>query len=264
MAWGTNDNLQYYISTLFTPNQEVPAAGVNNGSPAALNKEAIISTIGPDAHTWSKKDWRRWRKQQGLSRQEMRNIRAEAVMGTEAPGDVSRKDLKRIEQTRAQLSTPTVYTNNTANAKKNINTLNNFFANNADAIAAYNLNGTEVPIQEIEEVTLPEDTGEEPIPQVAPKQITYNWGGSNLNSYWQNQNQKVLDSLTDEQRREIAGEDGVIDYKEALAWQQGLGVGADGKFGQWTISAFNKANNTSIMTDYKNPASRVVNNGSPA
>ena len=94
------------LSTLFNQdnNPQVPKAITQPGQtpkieqPDYLSTQQHISTIAPGAEQWGRKEWRQWRKQQGLSKQEMRNIRAQALVGTQAPRDVSRGDLKRIER----------------------------------------------------------------------------------------------------------------------------------------------------------------------
>lgn len=260
-TWSTQGVLQQAVGNLFAPEQ-TNAANTNLDT-------SLISTIGKDAHLWDRKDWRRWRKQHGLSKQEMRNVRAQAIMGMPAPEDVSRKDLRRIENQRKEQGNAAMYYNGVTSSQKDVNTLTNFFANNAKAIVDYNNNGTEVPIVEVPEV--PEvyqevEVDEKPIvtqqPTTTPVQqpITYDWAGSGLNSYWQKQNQMVLDGLSDDQKLEISGGDGVISAEDARAWQNKMGAGTDLKFGQNTIGAMNTQYGIQHMQDFKNPASK---NGSP-
>ena len=102
---------------------------------------------------------------------------------------------------------------------------------------------------------------EEPLPTVTPVfPITYNWGNT-VNSYWQGQNEKVLNSLSDAERRKIAGDDGIITADEAKAWQQGMGLSGDLKFGSGTIGAatskYGNNFNAAPFKGYTNPAKRV-------
>lgn len=260
------------MSSLFTlfstdNNQQVPKTEtpVQQGQQPDkfLKDQAVLSTIGSDASSWGRSDWRRWRKQQGLSKQEMRNYRAHALMGQAAPRDVSRSELKTMEATRRAYGTP--YTQQVAQSKKTINGLTNALNNITNWSGVINTDPIEIEEEVIEEEPLP---GQAPAPSITPvSPITYNWGDT-VNSYWQGQNEKVLNSLSDEERRKIAGDDGVITADEAKAWQTGMGLSGDLKFGTGTIGAasakYGNNFNASGFKGYTNPGNtQTKDNGSP-
>lgn len=87
----------------------------------------------------------------------------------------------------------------------------------------------------------------------------YNWG-NNINSFWQKRNEEVLNALSDEDRMQIAGEDGIIDYNEALKWQQSIGAGNDGKFGSNVGNIVNKKFGVNLG-NFVNPANRTITKG---
>lgn len=249
-------NIMSNLSTLFSTdnNQQVPKTEtpVQQGQQPDkfLKDQAVLSTIGSDASSWGRSDWRRWRKQQGLSKQEMRNYRAHALMGQAAPRDVSRSELKTMEATRRAYGTP--YTQQVAASKKTINGLTNALNNITNWSGTINTDPIEIEEEVIEE---------EPLPGITPvSPITYNWGNT-VNSYWQGQNEKVLNSLSDEERRKIAGNDGIITADEAKAWQQGMGLSGDLKFGSGTIGAatskYGSNFNAAPFKGYTNPGKGV-------
>ena len=252
-------NMYNSVSNLFNveENSQVPttSAPVQQGQQVRdpLKDQAIISTMGSDASTWGRKEWRNWRKQQGLSKQEMRNYRAHALMGQAAPRDVSRSELKAIENGRRMAGSP-LYTQQVATSKKTINGLTNALNNITNWSGKVNTDPIEIEEEIIEEEPLP---GQVPVQPVSP--ITYNWGNT-VNSYWQGQNEKVLNSLSDEERRKIAGDDGVITADEAKAWQQSIGAGSDMKFGSGTIGAatakYGNSFNATPFKGYTNPAKK--------
>lgn len=262
-------NIMSNLSTLFSTdnNQQVPKTEtpVQQGQQPDkfLKDQAVLSTIGSDASSWGRSDWRRWRKQQGLSKQEMRNYRAHALMGQAAPRDVSRSELKTMEATRRAYGTP--YTQQVAASKKTINGLTNALNNITNWSGTINTDPIEIEEEVIEEAPLP---GQAPAPSITPvSPITYNWGDT-VNSYWQGQNEKVLNSLSDEERRKIAGDDGVITADEAKAWQTGMGLSGDLKFGTGTIGAasakYGNSFNASGFKGYTNPGNtQTKDNGSP-
>lgn len=262
-------NIMSSLSTLFSTdnNQQVPKTEtpVQQGQQPDkfLKDQAVLSTIGSDASSWGRSDWRRWRKQQGLSKQEMRNYRAHALMGQAAPRDVSRSELKTMEATRRAYGTP--YTQQVAASKKTINGLTNALNNITNWSGTINTDPIEIEEEVIEEAPLP---GQAPAPSITPvSPITYNWGDT-VNSYWQGQNEKVLNSLSDEERRKIAGDDGVITADEAKAWQTGMGLSGDLKFGTGTIGAasakYGNSFNASGFKGYTNPGNtQTKDNGSP-
>lgn len=260
-------NIMSSLSTLFSTdnNQQVPKTEtpVQQGQQPDkfLKDQAVLSTIGSDASSWGRSDWRRWRKQQGLSKQEMRNYRAHALMGQAAPRDVSRSELKTIEATHRAYGTP--YTQQVAASKKTINGLTNALNNITNWSGKVNTDPIEIEEEIIEEEPLPGQ-----VPAVTPvSPITYNWGDT-VNSYWQGQNEKVLNSLSDEERRKIAGDDGIITADEARTWQQGMGLSGDLKFGSGTIGAatskYGNSFNASGFKGYTNPGNtQTKDNGSP-
>ena len=250
-------NIMSSLATLFSPdtNPQVPTttAPVQQGQQSSSNPlkdQAIISTMGSDASTWGRKEWRNWRKQQGLSKQEMRNYRAHALMGQAAPRDVSRSELKSIENGRRMAGSP-LYTQQVAASKKTINDLTNALNNITNWSGKVNTDPIEIEEEIIEE---------EPLPVQPVSNITYDWGKT-VNAYWQGQNEKVLNSLSDDEKRRIAGDDGVITADEARAWQQSIGAGSDMKFGSGTIGAatakYGDSFNASPFKGYTNPAKRV-------
>lgn len=271
-------NIMSSLSTLFSTdnNQQVPKAVTQPGQtpeieqPDYLSTQQHISTIAPGAEQWGRKEWRQWRKQQGLSKQEMRNIRAQALVGTQAPRDVSRGDLKRIERNiKAQTPGMALYAVSGRDAGRKVNQVTDILGDIAsrwDGKTPIQVKDIPIEIEEeiIEEEPLP---GQAPAPAVTPvSPITYNWGDT-VNSYWQGQNEKVLNSLSDEERRKIAGDDGVITADEAKAWQTGMGLSGDLKFGTGTIGAasakYGTNFNASGFKGYTNPVKKV-DNGQPA
>lgn len=238
--------------------------------PDYLSTQQHISTIAPNAQEWGRKEWRQWRKNQGLSKQEMRNIRAQALVGTQAPRDVSRGDLKRIERNvKSQTPGMALYAVSGRDSGRKVNQVTNALegiASRWDGKTPMQVKNVPIEIEEvIEEEPLP---GQVPVQPVSP--ITYNWGNT-VNSYWQGQNEKVLNSLSDEERRKIAGDDGVITADEAKAWQTGMGLSGDLKFGSGTIGAastkYGNNFNATPFKGYTNPINsnpQVKDNGSPA
>ena len=253
------------LSTLF--NQDNTQQGQAVQQPDQLSTQAHISTIAPGAEQWGRRDWRRWRKQQGLSKQEARNIRAQALVGTQAPRDVSRSDLRRIESNvKAQTPGMALYADVGRQAGRKVNQITDILEGIASRHNGQPLTVNTDPI-EIEEEVIEEEPlpGQAPVQPVSP--ITYNWGNT-VNSYWQGQNEKVLNSLSDEERRKIAGDDGVITADEARTWQQGMGLSGDLKFGSGTIGAatskYGSNFNASGFKGYTNPGNtQTKDNGSP-
>ena len=220
--------------------------------PDYLSTQQHISTIAPNAQEWGRKEWRQWRKNQGLSKQEMRNVRAQALVGTQAPRDVSRGDLKRIERNvKSQTPGIALYAVSGRDAGRKVNQVTNALGKITNWSGKVNTDPIEIEEEVIEEEPLP---GQAPVQPVSP--ITYNWGNT-VNSYWQGQNEKVLNSLSDEERRKIAGDDGVITADEARTWQQGMGLSGDLKFGSGTIGAatskYGNSFNASGFKGYTNP-----------
>ena len=258
-------NMYTSIANLFSEdaNPQVPKtnAPVQQGQtikqPDYLSTQQHISTIAPKAQQWNRKDWRRWRKEQGLSKQEMRNVRAQALVGTQAPHDVSRKELKSIERgVKSQTPGIALYADSGRQAGRKVNQVTNILegiASRWDGKTPMQVNTNPIEIEE-------EVIEEEPLPgQVQPASpITYNWGNT-VNSYWQGQNEKVLNSLSDDEKRKIAGDDGVITADEARAWQQSIGAGSDMKFGSGTIGAatakYGNNFNANPFKGYTNPIS---------
>lgn len=230
--------------------------------PDYLSTQQHISTIAPNAQEWGRKEWRQWRKNQGLSKQEMRNIRAQALVGTQAPRDVSRGDLKRIERNvKSQTPGIALYAVSGRDAGRKVNQVTNALGKITNWSGKVNTDPIEIEEEVIEEEPLP---GQAPVQPVSP--ITYNWGNT-VNSYWQGQNEKVLNSLSDEERRKIAGDDGVITADEARTWQQGMGLSGDLKFGSGTIGAasakYNSNFNAAPFKNYTNPV-KPADNSQPA
>ena len=259
-------NIMGSLSTLFSTddNQQVPKTPVQQGQQPDkfLKDQAVLSTIGSDASSWGRSDWRKWRKQQGLSKQEMRNYRAHALMGQAAPRDVSRSELKTMEATRRDYGTP--YIQQVAQSKKTINGLTNALNNITNWSGKVNTDPIEIEEEVIEE---------EPLPTVTPvSPITYNWGDT-VNSYWKSQNEKVLKEVPEEQLRQFdANKDNKLDQNELMAWQQSIGAGNDLKFGSGTIGAasakYGSNFNSAPFKNYTNPVkpadSQAKDNGSPA
>lgn len=267
-------NIMSSLATLFSTdnNQQVPKTEtpVQQGQQPDkfLKDQAVLSTIGSDASSWGRSDWRRWRKQQGLSKQEMRNYRAHALMGQAAPRDVSRSELKTMEATRRAYGTP--YIQQVAESKKTINGLTNALNNITNWSGTVNTDPIEIEEEVIEEEPLP---GQAPAPAVTPvSPITYDWGKT-VNAYWQGQNEKVLKALPEEQLRQFdANKDNKLDPNELMAWQQSIGAGNDLKFGSGTIGAasakYGNSFKASQFNGYTNPAKaknpKKVDNGNPA
>lgn len=255
-------NMYNSVSNLFNveENSQVPttSAPVQQGQQVRdpLKDQAIISTMGSDASTWGRKEWRNWRKQQGLSKQEMRNYRAHALMGQAAPRDVSRSELKAIENGRRMAGSP-LYTQQVAASKKTINGLTNALNNITNWSGTINTDPIEIEEEVIEEEPLP---GQAPaVTPVSP--ITYDWGKT-VNAYWQGQNEKVLKSVPEEQLRQFdANKDNRLDPNELMAWQQSIGAGKDLKFGSGTIGAatakYGSSFNAAPFKGYTNPGKRV-------
>ena len=231
--------------------------------PDYLSTQQHISTIAPNAQEWGRKEWRQWRKNQGLSKQEMRNIRAQALVGTQAPRDVSRGDLKRIERNvKSQTPGIALYAVSGRDAGRKVNQVTNALNNITNWSGKVNTDPIEIEEEAVEEEPLP---GQAPaVTPVSP--ITYNWGNT-VNSYWQGQNEKVLNSLSDAEKRKIAGDDGVITADEAKAWQQGMGLSEDLKFGSGTIGAasakYGSNFNAAPFKGYTNPI-KSADNSQPA
>lgn len=228
--------------------------------PDYLSTQQHISTIAPNAQEWGRKEWRQWRKNQGLSKQEMRNVRAQALVGTQAPRDVSRGDLKRIERNvKSQTPGIALYAVSGRDAGRKVNQVTNALGKITNWSGKVNTDPVEIEEEVIEEEPLPGQ-----VPAVTPvSPITYNWGNT-VNSYWQGQNEKVLNSLSDAEKRKIAGDDGVITADEAKAWQQGMGLSGDLKFGSGTIGAatskYGSNFNAAPFKNYTNPVKPAGNN----
>lgn len=267
------------LVSLTTPQQQVEQPGQTPKieQPDYLSTQQHISTIAPDAGQWGRKEWRQWRKQQGLSKQEMRNVRAQALVGTQAPRNVSRGDLKNIEQgVKNQTPGIALYAVSGRDAGRQVNKVTNALegiASRWDGKTPMQVKNVPIEIEEevIEEEPLPGQVPAQSVQPVSP--ITYSWGDT-VNSYWQGQNEKVLNSLSDEERRKIAGDDGVITADEAKAWQTGMGLSGDLKFGTGTIGAatskYGTNFNASGFKDYTNPTNpgkvtnpKKVDNGTP-
>lgn len=271
------------LSTLFNQdnNPQVPKAITQPGQtpkieqPDYLSTQQHISTIAPEAEQWGRKEWRQWRKQQGLSKQEMRNIRAQALVGTQAPHDVSRGDLKRIERNvKAQTPGMALYAVSGRDAGRKVNQVTDILGDIASRWDGKTpIQVKNVPIEIEEEVI-----EEEPLPGQAPAQpvspITYNWGDT-VNSYWQSQNEKVLKEVPEEQLRQFdTNKDNKLDPNELMSWQQSIGAGNDLKFGSGTIEAasakYGTNFNASGFKSYINPVNpdkvtnpKKVDNGTP-
>lgn len=224
--------------------------------PDYLSTQQRISTIAPNAQEWGRKEWKQWRKDRGLSKQEMRNIRAQALVGTQAPRDVSRGDLKRIERNvKSQTPGIALYAVSGRDAGRKVNQITNALGKITNWSGKVNTDPIEIEEEVIEEEPLPGQ-----VPAVTPvSPITYNWGDT-VNSYWQGQNEKVLNNLSDEEKRKIAGDDGVITADEAKAWQTGMGLSGDLKFGTGTIGAasakYGNSFNASGFKGYTNPVTQ--------
>lgn len=183
----------------------------------------------------------------------MRNVRAQALVGAAPPEDISRRDLKRIERNvKSQTPGMALYAVSGRDAGRKVNQVTSALENIASKWDGKTpIEVKNVPVQIEEEIV-----EEEPLPTQPASPITYNWGNT-VNSYWQGQNEKVLNSLTDEERRKIAGDDGVITADEAKAWQTGMGLSGDLKFGTGTIGAaktkYGNSFNASPFNNYKNP-----------
>lgn len=262
------------LSTLFNQdnNPQVPKAITQPGQtpkieqPDYLSTQQHISTIAPGAEQWGRKEWRQWRKQQGLSKQEMRNIRAQALVGTQAPRDVSRGDLKRIERNvKAQTPGMALYAVSGRDAGRKVNQVTDALGKITNWSGKVNTDPIEIEEEIIEEEPLPA-----PVQPVSP--ITYNWGDT-VNSYWQGQNEKVLKEVPEEQLRQFdTNKDNKLDPNELMAWQQSIGAGNDLKFGTGTIGAasakYGTNFNVSGFKGYTNPVKvtnpQVKDNGSPA
>lgn len=262
------------LSTLFNQdnNPQVPKAITQPGQtpkieqPDYLSTQQHISTIAPGAEQWGRKEWRQWRKQQGLSKQEMRNIRAQALVGTQAPRDVSRGDLKRIERNvKAQTPGMALYAVSGRDAGRKVNQVTDALGKITNWSGKVNTDPIEIEEEIIEEEPLPA-----PVQPIYP--ITYNWGDT-VNSYWQGQNEKVLKEVPEEQLRQFdANKDNKLDPNELMAWQQSIGAGNDLKFGSGTIGAasakYGTNFNASGFKGYTNPVKvtnpQVKDNGSPA
>lgn len=257
------------LSTLFNQdnNPQVPKAITQPGQtpkieqPDYLSTQQHISTIAPGAEQWGRKEWRQWRKQQGLSKQEMRNIRAQALVGTQAPRDVSRGDLKRIERNvKAQTPGMALYAVSGRDAGRKVNQVTDALGKITNWSGKVNTDPIEIEEEIIEEEPLPGQ-----VQPVSP--ITYNWGDT-VNSYWQGQNEKVLKEVPEEQLRQFdTNKDNKLDSNELMAWQQSIGAGNDLKFGTGTIGAasakYGTNFNTSGFKGYTNPVKKV-DNGQPA
>lgn len=266
------------LVSLTTPQQQVEQPGQTPKieQPDYLSTQQHISTIAPDAGQWGRKEWRQWRKQQGLSKQEMRNVRAQALVGTQAPRNVSRGDLKNIEQgVKNQTPGIALYAVSGRDAGRQVNKVTNALegiASRWDGKTPMQVKNVPIEIEEevIEEEPLP---GQAPVPAVTPvSPITYEWGDK-VNAYWKGQNEKVLKALPEEQLRQFdTNKDNKLDQNELTAWQQSIGAGNDLKFGTGTIGAaiskYGTNFNASGFKDYTNPVKvtnpQVKDNGSPA
>lgn len=228
-------NIMNSLSTLFSTdnNPQVPKTEtpVQQGQTPKVDQpdygktwNLISTTLTPDSQHWGRKEWRNWRKQQGLSKQEMRNVRAAALSGRQAPVNVSRRELREMENLMGTQG----YTRAIGQADQKITGLTNALNGITNWSGTINTDPIEIEEEIIEEAPLP---GQPPVTG-----ITYSWGDT-VNNYWKAQNEKVLNSLSDEERRKIAGDDGVITAEEARAWQQGMGLSGDLKFGTGTIGA---------------------------
>lgn len=258
------------LSTLFTQGNTQQGQAVQQ--PDQLSTQAHISTIAPGAEQWGRRDWRRWRKQQGLSKQEARNVRAQALVGTQAPRDVSRSDLRRIESNvKAQTPGMALYADVGRQAGRKVNQITDILEGIASRHNGQPLTVNTDPI-EIEEEVIEEEPlpGQAPVQPVSP--ITYEWGNQ-VNAYWKDQNEKVLKALPEEQLRQIdTNNDSKLDQNELMAWQQSIGAGNDLKFGSGTIGAasakYGNSFNASGFKGYTNPGkpanSQTKDNGSPA
>lgn len=265
-------NIMSNLSTLFSTdnNQQVPKTEtpVQQGQTPKVDQpdygktwNLISTTLTPDSQHWGRKEWRNWRKQQGLSKQEMRNVRAAALSGRQAPVNVSRRELREMENLMGTQG----YTRAIGQADQKMTGLANALNGITNWSGKVNTDPIEIEEEVIEEAPLP---GQAPAPAITPvSPITYNWGDT-VNSYWQGQNEKVLNSLSDEERRKIAGDDGVITADEAKAWQTGMGLSGDLKFGTGTIGAasakYGNSFNASGFKGYTNPGNtQTKDNGSP-
>jgi len=110
----------------------------------------------------------------------MRNIRAQALVGTQAPRDVSRGDLKRIERNvKAQTPGMALYAVSGRDAGRKVNQVTDALGKITNWSGKVNTDPIEIEEEIIEEEPLP---GQAPVQPVSP--ITYNWGDT-VNSYWQ-------------------------------------------------------------------------------
>ena len=251
-------NIMSSLFTLFSTdnNQQVPKTPVQQGQTPKVDQpdygktwNLISTTLTPDSQHWGRKEWRNWRKQQGLSKQEMRNVRASALSGRQAPVNVSRRELREMENLMGTQG----YTRAIGQADQKMTGL----ANALNGITNWSGKVNTDPIEIEEEII-----EEEPLPAITPvSPITYNWGNT-VNSYWQSQNEKVLKEVPEEQLRQFdANKDNQLDQNELMAWQQSIGAGNDLKFGSGTIGAasakYGSNFNAAPFKGYTNPGKGV-------
>ena len=251
-------NIMSSLFTLFSTdnNQQVPKTPVQQGQTPKVDQpdygktwNLISTTLTPDSQHWGRKEWRNWRKQQGLSKQEMRNVRASALSGRQAPVNVSRRELREMENLMGTQG----YTRAIGQADQKMTGL----ANALNGITNWSGKVNTDPIEIEEEII-----EEEPLPAITPvSPITYNWGDT-VNSYWQSQNEKVLKEVPEEQLRQFdANKDNQLDQNELMAWQQSIGAGNDLKFGSGTIGAasakYGSNFNAAPFKGYTNPGKGV-------
>lgn len=268
-------NIMSNLSTLFSTdnNQQVPKTEtpVQQGQTPKVDQpdygktwNLISTTLTPDSQHWGRKEWRNWRKQQGLSKQEMRNVRAAALSGRQAPVNVSRRELREMENLMGTQG----YTRAIGQADQKMTGLANALNGITNWSGKVNTDPIEIEEEIIEEAPLPGQVPA-PAPAVTPvSTITYDWGDK-VNAYWKDQNEKVLKALPEEQLRQFdANKDNKLDPNELMAWQQSIGAGNDLKFGSGTIGAasakYGNSFNASGFKGYTNPGNtQTKDNGSP-
>ena len=257
-------NIMSSLSTLFNQDDGIiPTLNKKyNGQPATVDntpveiEEEVVDEAPLPGQQFSRRDIRRLRKSMGMDKQQFRNWQAKQLgYDTSNPnfqGGISRRELSNMRQASGI----------SKQDARHLYVKNNFIEDKlAQPIKPPTLVETLKPnIPNTIETKI-----ELPAPSVSP--ITYNWGDT-VNSYWQGQNEKVLNSLSDEERRKIAGDDGVITADEAKTWQTGMGLSGDLKFGSGTIGAatskYGNSFNASGFKGYINPGNtQTKDNGSP-
>ena len=246
-------NIMSSLSTLFNQDDGIiPTLNKKyNGQPATVDntpveiEEEVVDEAPLPGQQFSRRDIRRLRKSMGMDKQQFRNWQAKQLgYDTSNPnfqGGISRRELSNMRQASGI----------SKQDARHLYVKNNFIEDKlAQPIKPPTLVETLKP-------NIP-NTIELPAPSVSP--ITYDWGKT-VNAYWQGQNEKVLNSLSVDEKRRIAGDDGVITADEARAWQQSIGAGSDMKFGSGTIGAatakYGNSFNAAPFKGYTNPGKGV-------